>query len=50
MNATMAQHPERIGKRAIEEAIKAARGQPVEKRIDIGTALVTRDNVAEFLQ
>ena len=50
MNAVMAQYPERIGKRAIEEAIKAARGQPVEKRIDIGTALVTKDNVAEFLK
>ena len=49
MNATMAQYPERIGKRAIEEAIRAARGQPVEKRIDIGTALVTKENVAEFL-
>ena len=50
MNAVMAQYPERVGKRAIEEAIKAARGQPVEKRIDIGTALVTKDNVAEFLR
>jgi ribose transport system substrate-binding protein len=50
MNAVMAQYPERIGKRAIEEAIKAARGQPVEKRIDIGTALVTRENVGEFLK
>ena len=50
MNAVMAQYPERIGKRAIEEAIKAARGLPVEKRIDIGTALVTKDNVAEFLR
>ena len=50
MNAVMAQYPERIGKRAIEEAIKAARGLPVEKRIDIGTALVTKDNVSQFLK
>jgi ribose transport system substrate-binding protein len=50
MNAVMAQYPERIGKRAIEEAIKAARGQPVEKRIDIGTVLVTRENVGEFMK
>ena len=50
MNAVMAQYPERIGKRAIEEAIKAARGQPVERRIDIGTELVTKENVAEFLR
>lgn len=50
MNALMAQYPDRIGKRAIEEAIKAARGQPVEKYVDIGTALVTRENVGEFLK
>jgi ribose transport system substrate-binding protein len=50
MNATMAQYPERIGKRAIEQAIKAARGLPVEERIDIGTALVTKDNVSQFLK
>jgi ribose transport system substrate-binding protein len=50
MNAVMAQYPERIGRRSIEEAIKAAKGLPVEKRVDIGTALVTRDNVAEFLR
>ncbi len=48
LNAVMAQYPERIGRRAIEEAIKAAKGQPVEKRVDIGTALVTMDNVGQF--
>jgi ribose transport system substrate-binding protein len=50
MNAVMAQYPEQIGKRAIEEAIKAAKGQPVERTVDIGTALVTKDNVAQFLR
>ncbi len=50
MNAVMAQYPERIGRRAIEEAIKAARGQPVEKFVDVGTALVTRENAHEFLR
>jgi len=50
MSAVMAQYPERIGARAIQEAIQAARGQPVEKRVDIGTVLVTRENVAQFLQ
>ena len=44
------QYPERIGGCAIEEAIKAARGQPVERYVDIGTALVTKDNVAQFLR
>jgi ribose transport system substrate-binding protein len=49
LSAVMAQYPERIGRRAIEEAIKAARGQPVEKYVDIGTALVTKENANEFL-
>jgi ribose transport system substrate-binding protein len=48
MNAVMAQYPERIGRRAIEQAIRAARGQPVEKFVDIGTALVTRQNLTDF--
>jgi ribose transport system substrate-binding protein len=50
LSAVMAQYPETIGKRSIEEAIKAARGQPVEKRIDVGTALVTRENANAFLR
>lgn len=50
MSAVMAQYPERIGRRAVEEAIKAARAQPVEKRVDIGTALVTKENASEFLR
>ncbi len=50
MSAVMAQYPERIGRRAIEEAIKAARRQPVEKRVDIGTALVTRESASQLLR
>jgi len=50
MSATIAQHPERIGARAVEEAVKAARRQPQEKFADTGTTLITRDNVAGFLR
>jgi ribose transport system substrate-binding protein len=50
MSAVVAQYPERIGRRAIQEAIKAARGKAVEKYVDIGTALVTRENVRQFLK
>ena len=50
MSAVMAQYPERIGQRAIEEAIKAARGEPIQPRIGIDTVLVTRDNAADFLR
>jgi ribose transport system substrate-binding protein len=48
LNAAVAQYPDRIGRRAIEEAIKAAKGQPTEKRVDIGMTLVTKDNIGEF--
>lgn len=50
MSAVVAQHPELMGRRAVEEAIQAARGQPVEKRADTGTTLVTRENAAQFLE
>ncbi len=50
MNGTMAGYPEKLGKRTVEETIKAARGQPVEKHVDIGTTLVTMENIAEFLR
>jgi len=50
MDAVVAQFPERIGERAIQEAIKAARGRPVEKFVDIGAGLVTRENAHEFLR
>lgn len=50
IDAVVAQHPFRMGRRAVEEAIQAARGQPVEERVDTGTTLVTRDNAGESLQ
>ncbi|MCS7316390.1 MAG: sugar ABC transporter substrate-binding protein [Bryobacterales bacterium] len=50
MDAVVAQFPERIGYRAVREAIRAARGEPVEKFVDIGTGLVTRENAHDFLR
>lgn len=50
LSATVAGYPERMGRRAVEAAVKAARGQPLEPRIDIGTALVTKENAQEFLK
>ncbi len=46
----IAMYPERLGGNAVEAAFKAARGEPVEKRIDVGEALVTRENAQDFLQ
>jgi ABC-type sugar transport system substrate-binding protein len=45
----MAGLPELMGRRAVEEAIKAAKGQPVEKQSIITPVLVTKDNASQFL-
>ena len=48
--AAVAQHPEVMGRRAVEEAIKAVRGEPVSKIVDTGTTVVTTANAGEFLR
>ena len=48
--ADVAMHPEILGRRAVEAAIRAARGEPVAKRIDTGETLVTKDNAGQFLR
>jgi ABC-type sugar transport system substrate-binding protein len=39
-----------MGRRAVEEAIKAAKGQPVDKQAIITPVLVTKENASQFLQ
>ena len=46
----VAMYPEMLGRRAVETALKAARGEPLEKRIDVGETLVTKENAAQFLK
>lgn len=46
----VAMYPEMLGRRAVEAALKAARGEPLEKRIDVGETLVTKENAAQFLK
>jgi ribose transport system substrate-binding protein len=46
----VAMYPETLGRSAVEAGIKAARGEPVEKRIHTGQALVTRENADNFLR
>jgi len=48
--ADVAMYPELLGRRAVETALKAARGEPIEKRVDVGETLVTKDNAAQFLR
>jgi ribose transport system substrate-binding protein len=45
----MAGLPEVMGRRAVEEAILAAKGQPVEKQVVITPVLVTKENAGQFL-
>jgi ribose transport system substrate-binding protein len=50
ISAVIAQYPANMGRQAVETAIMAIEGKPVEKVIDTGTALVTKDNADEFLK
>jgi ABC-type sugar transport system substrate-binding protein len=46
----MAGLPEVMGRKAVEEAIQAAKGQPVDKQAVITPVLVTKENASQFLQ
>ena len=48
--ADVAMFPEKLGGAAVEAALKAARGEPLQKRIDIGSSLVTKENAGEHLR
>lgn len=48
MAATIAQQPKVLGRIAVEQAVKAARGEQVQQVIDVEVKVVNRQNVAEF--
>jgi ribose transport system substrate-binding protein len=48
--ADVAMHPEALGQKSVEAAIRAARREPVEKKIETGETLVTKENAAQFLK
>jgi len=48
--ADVAMHPEELGKKSVEAAIQAAKGQPVAPKIDTGETLVTKENASQFLK
>jgi ABC-type sugar transport system substrate-binding protein len=50
MNATIAQFPGRMASLAVEAAVNAAQGKPVNSFIDTGTELVTSKNASKFFQ
>ena len=48
VRASVAQSPYNMGKFGVQNALKALQKQPVAKRIDTGTILVTKKNAAQF--
>jgi len=50
LNASIAQSPYNIGFKGVEAAIKAAKGESVDKRIDTGTEVINKDNVKQKIE
>jgi ribose transport system substrate-binding protein len=50
MAADVALNPEALGNKAVQAAIQAAKGEPVEKKIPTGETLVTKENAAQFVK
>jgi len=50
MQGTVAGHGFEMGRQAVEAAIKAINGEPIEKQIDIRPTLVTKENADQFLK
>ena len=50
LDATVFQNAEQQGSKAIDTAIKAAKGQPYEKETLVPFQLVTKDNLSKFLK
>ncbi|MBZ5751830.1 sugar ABC transporter substrate-binding protein [Metabacillus rhizolycopersici] len=50
MLANIAQKPYEIGYQAVETAYKAKQGEEVEKRIDSGATVITKENVEETIK
>ena len=46
MDATVVQDPIKMGYLAVKAMVEHLRGKPVEKRIDTGATLITRDNMS----
>ena len=47
---SVAQNPRAMGQKGVEAVLAALDGRPVEKRIDTGTELVTKENAEKYLR
>ncbi|NGY61853.1 D-ribose ABC transporter substrate-binding protein [Lentzea sp. NEAU-D13] len=48
--ATIAQQPKLLGSKAVEQAVKAAKGEAVQQVVDVEVKVITKQNVAEFVK
>jgi ribose transport system substrate-binding protein len=48
MAGSIAQNPYRMGQSSVQAAIKATKGESVDKRIDTGSTMVTKANAADY--
>ncbi|AGU15580.1 hypothetical protein CARG_07300 [Corynebacterium argentoratense DSM 44202] len=48
MVATIAQQPGELGAKAVEQAAKLAKGEPVKAEVPVEVVTVAKDNVADF--
>lgn len=48
MSASVAQRPSEMGRRSVQAALELIDGKKVERRIDTGTELVTKQNAASY--
>ncbi|SMD09389.1 substrate-binding domain-containing protein [Lentzea albidocapillata] len=48
--ATIAQQPKLLGSKAVEQAVHAAKGEPVQQVVDVEVKVITAKNVAEFVK
>ncbi|MDO4548604.1 MAG: sugar ABC transporter substrate-binding protein, partial [Clostridia bacterium] len=49
LEATIAQQPRLMGYQAVETAVRAVRGEDVDLNSPVATALINRDNVADYM-
>lgn len=50
LSATVAQNPYDIGYISVEQALRAIKGEPVEKRVNSEVDIITEDNAKEKLE
>ncbi|MGW6443743.1 substrate-binding domain-containing protein [Lentzea sp. NPDC055074] len=48
--ATVAQQPKLLGSKAVEQAVHAAKNEPVQQVVDVEVKVITAKNVAEFVK